>query len=80
MLGWSRIEDRTPEPHKAYRVWRADVRMFDATPCYGLHEPWWVPRNGFTRVNSDPISMKDTCWQDMPTPPQFQEEEKEESS
>ena len=43
--------------------------MFDATPCYGVHNPWWVPRNGYTKRESDPISMEGTYWMALPDPP-----------
>lgn len=66
---WCFVKDRHPQPHSVYRVCR-DGRMFDATPCYGLHNPWWVPRNGFTRQESEPIDMVDEDrWMPLPTPP-----------
>lgn len=41
--GWTKVADRHPLPHARYEVRREDVGRFIATPCYGLHEPWWVP-------------------------------------
>ncbi|KRT69340.1 MAG: hypothetical protein XU15_C0011G0166 [candidate division NC10 bacterium CSP1-5] len=36
-----RISDLHPEPHRKYIVLR-DGLLFTATPCYGMHSPWWV--------------------------------------
>ena len=67
--GWQRVGDKKPPPHDRYRVCR-DEKLFDATPCYGLHHPWWVPRNGFTLAESEPINMHDDdCWRPLPEPP-----------
>ena len=41
--GWTKASERHPAPHARYEVWRSDVGVFVATPCYGMHEPWWVP-------------------------------------
>lgn len=63
------VEDQMPPRGGFFRVWRLD-RWFDATVCYGMHEPWWVPRNGFTKVESPPITMqKDDLWQGIELPP-----------
>ena len=56
---WIKVEDQSPPPHRVYRVYRQGVGEFHATPCYGLHHPWWVPRNGFTLKESFPIDMQD---------------------
>lgn len=40
---WTKAADRHPAPHARYEVRRADLGTFVATPCYGLHAPWWVP-------------------------------------
>lgn len=40
---WCTISTESPRPHARYEVRRDDVGVFAATPCYGLHEPWWVP-------------------------------------
>ena len=71
---WQPIEKAQPPPHRVYRVWRKDVGCFDATPCYGMHAPWWVPRNGFTGEESEPIPMDDTYWTLRPYPPQTDNE------
>jgi len=36
------VRNSAPEPHQKYVVVR-DENPFIATPCYGLHLPWWVP-------------------------------------
>ena len=63
---WHRVADRMPPPHRIYLVRREGVGEFHATPCYGLHSPWWVPRNGFTKEESEPINMEqEDEWQDL---------------
>ncbi len=42
-LGWKTISDERPAPHARYEVWREEAGHFVATPCYGMHAPWWVP-------------------------------------
>ncbi len=84
MVEWHRSERWGPKPHAVYRVWRRDVGFFDATPCYGLHTPqgvasWWVPRNGYTREESEPIPFDDTYWQSLPEAPEFFTATKEET-
>lgn len=78
---WRRSESEHPMPprHAVHRVWRRDVGFFDATPCYGLHAPWWVPRNGYTREESEPIPFDDTYWQSLPEAPEFFTAAKEET-
>ena len=71
--GWYSISQKMPEPHARYRVYRKGRSdgFFDATPCYGLHQPWWVPRNGYTLQESEPIAMEPTDrWQPLPPPPE----------
>jgi len=38
---WTRVCDVHPPRHEKSIV-RRDNRVFTATPCYGLHVPWWV--------------------------------------
>ncbi len=67
---WTRVSERMPAPHAVYRVWTPDNNQFDATVCYGMHSPWWVPRNGYTKQESEPISMlNDHYWMEFPEPP-----------
>lgn len=40
---WTRAKDSHPPPHARYEVYRREVGTFVATPCYGMHQPWWVP-------------------------------------
>lgn len=35
--------DQHPPPHAKYIV-RRNGLLYTATPCYGLHNPWWVVR------------------------------------
>jgi hypothetical protein len=48
------VEGQHPPPHARYVVER-DGHHFIATPCYGMHHPWWVPAtpNG----ESEPIPI-----------------------
>lgn len=41
--GWTKNSDKKPPPHARYEVRRAETGPFVATPCYGMHTPWWVP-------------------------------------
>lgn len=36
------VEGKYPPPHSQYLVQRGRS-LFIATPCYGMHSPWWVP-------------------------------------
>ena len=38
-----KVSEQMPAPHKKYLVYRIGVGPFVATPCYGMHQPWWVP-------------------------------------
>ena len=37
------VKDKYPPPHTKYLVNRGGF-YFTATPCYGMHNPWWVVR------------------------------------
>lgn len=39
----TKCSDKHPPPHAKYTVHR-DGLVFTATPCYGMHSPWWVVR------------------------------------
>ena len=59
MADWNTVENKMPEPHDGvWRVFREGVGFFDATVCYGMHNPWWMPRNGFTHDESGPVEME----------------------
>ena len=45
-----------PKPHAKYAVIRGDC-VFTATPCYGMHEPWWVVRL-MPNNEADPVCMQ----------------------
>ncbi len=67
---WTKVGEKMPAPHNVYRVWTPDSGQFDATVCYGMHKPWWVPRNGYTNHESDPVNMlNDHYWMEFPKPP-----------
>lgn len=69
--GWQAVQDAMPRKHERYRVRRFGLEEFHATPCYGMHKPWWVPRNGFTLEESAPIDMEPSdLWQPLPAPPE----------
>lgn len=61
---WTRIETGHPRAHAKYAVLR-DGLVFTATPCYGMHEPWWVVRTMAQEWpnETEPIDMrKDDRW------------------
>ena len=70
MTDWETVESKMPPRHDGvWRVFREGVGFFDATVCYGMHSLWWVPRNGFTNVESEPIDMlPEDLWQRQPDP------------
>jgi len=43
-----------PPPHAKYIVLRKGF-IFTATPCYGMHEPWWVVKT--MEGEADPVGM-----------------------
>ena len=65
------VSEKHPPPHQQYLVAR-DGMFFTATPCYGMHNPWWVVR---TMAESwpneaDPVPMKPTdLWRVLISPP-----------
>lgn len=74
-----RIADEKPRPHARYHVRRGDL-LFTATPCYGMHVPWWVPRvpdQGDMPIETAPISMHDDdeWWPAATDQPSMQEAE-----
>lgn len=57
MLEFAKIAEAHPHPHQRYVVVRGAF-VFTATPCYGMHQPWWVVK---TLVGeADPVSMLDS--------------------
>jgi hypothetical protein len=56
---FKKISDQQPEPHAKYVVAR-DGCFFTATPCYGLHKPWWVVRTmGIHNEEADPVEFRE---------------------
>lgn len=57
---WVKVSEQHPKPHARYLVCRDGVLM-TATPCYGLHHPWWVVRvqQEHSLVELPPIAMLD---------------------
>lgn len=51
--------EQYPKPHAKYIV-RRDGILFTATPCYGMHEPWWVVRVMGEKYEADPEPMLET--------------------
>jgi hypothetical protein len=51
------VKGEHPPPHARYLVER-NGRHFVATPCYGMHSPWWVPMT--PDGESEPISIEGT--------------------
>lgn len=45
-----------PPPHQKYLVKR-DGHFFIATPCYGMHHPWWVAQGPDAEL--EPVEMKE---------------------
>ncbi len=63
---WTLVSLAAPPPHRKYIVGR-NHQKFIATPCYGMHEPWWVPTT--PTGESEPIKMEYTDrW--APVPPE----------
>lgn len=52
-----KVQDQHPPPHRRYLVYRSGLH-FVATPCYGMHLPWWVPMTPAGEL--PPIDMKPT--------------------
>ena len=38
-----KVSEQSPEPHRKYIVRRGGV-LYTATPCYGMHKPYWIVR------------------------------------
>lgn len=67
-VNFTRIAAQQPAPHARYIVRRGRY-LFTATPCYGMHVPWWV----VTTLDGEapPVPMEDADeWQPVPEEPQ----------
>jgi len=51
------VKEAAPTRHARHFVER-DGRCFVATPCYGMHEPWWVAMAATGEVQ--PVAMLET--------------------
>ena len=49
-----KVGEQHPVPHQRYLVVRDRV-VFTATPCYGMHEPWWVVKT--MEGEAPPVTM-----------------------
>ena len=58
MSQWNSVSISGPPAHEKYVV-RRRSGTFVATPCYGMHEPWWVATT-IDEGEADPIDIKDT--------------------
>ena len=54
-----------PEPNRRYVVLR-DELLFTATPCFGMHAPWWVTKTMFSFPENEnaptPMREDDEWW------------------
>ena len=57
---WKQVCNEEPRPHRKYIVRREDV-ILTATPCYGMHDPWWVPLL-ISGHEAEPVAMLDADW------------------
>jgi hypothetical protein len=55
------VKEESPRRHERHLVMRNGF-LFTATPCYGMHSPWWVVRTMSDKNcgEVDPINMLDT--------------------
>lgn len=55
------VSTQQPPPHKRYLVMR-DSLYYTATPCYGMHQPWWVVKTMELPPGDEakPVPMVDT--------------------
>jgi hypothetical protein len=64
MSDWTACSLQYPPPHRRYVVKREHWSAI-ATPCYGMHEPWWVVRTLTGEL--EPIRIEKTDqWQTAP--------------
>jgi len=55
------VKYQHPLPHAKYLVKR-DLFFFTATPCYGMHEPWWVVQTMRDEAPPEPMLPEDQWW------------------
>jgi hypothetical protein len=56
-MEWTVVGQIHPDPHAKYFV-RRDGYIVVATPCYGMHHPWWVVKT--LEGEAEPVRMADT--------------------
>ncbi|MBX3704011.1 MAG: hypothetical protein KF822_09575 [Steroidobacteraceae bacterium] len=62
------FSERNPPPHTRYLVFRGGS-AFTATPCYGMHAPWWVCNTASGEV--EPVDIEPTDrWISLDATPQ----------
>lgn len=54
---WTLASVKHPAPHARYIVRREGV-IYTATPCYGMHAPWWVIRT--MQGEAEPVRIEPT--------------------
>lgn len=52
------LPESYPPPHARYLLERAGV-TFTATPCYGMHAPWWIVRTLLGEAAPEPMQDGD---------------------
>ena len=63
MEKYHKLNDEFPPPHQRYLVKR-NGREFVATPCYGMHDPLWVP--SIPDGEAEPVIMHpDDEWSEL---------------
>lgn len=65
-VGWIKASTRHPKPHARYLIRRGEC-VHTATPCYGMHEPWWVVKTLDGEAPPEPI-LPDDEWMPLPEP------------
>lgn len=56
-MEFQQVKGQHPAPHARYLVKRG-LYFFIATPCYGMHSPWWVPMTHDKEL--EPIDIEPT--------------------
>lgn len=57
MINFTKVADAYPPPHAKYMAQRKGY-IVTATPCYGMHSPWWVVMTMEGEV--EPVNMETT--------------------
>ena len=62
------IPNDYPPPHARYLLER-DGETMTATPCYGMHDPWWVIKTLTGEASPEPMRDGDMWRPAAPRPP-----------